>query len=377
MKVLIVDDDADAREFLRTLMASQQHVVEVAVNGKDALQKIRNNLPDLVISDLLMPQMDGFTLCHEIRRDPSLQQIDFVVYTGTYLQPEHEQLAIALGASAFIRKPQEPDHFLQAIENLLSPSQSTESSQNDALTLAYVHTDILVSKLTKTIQKLRAEVGRRSAIESSLLESEQALRTSLIGTVVAFSRTVGVRDPFTAGHQKRVSQLAREIAQQLQLPPKQVDGLRMGAMIHDIGKIYLPAEILNKPSRLNSMEYELVKTHCQVGYDILKDVVFPWPIADIAFQHHERMNGSGYPQGLKGEAICLEARIIGVADVMEAMMSHRPYRPALAREQALAEIRRGSGSDYDGQVVEACENVFQDGSFQFTASSVALRPVLS
>ncbi len=365
MKILIVDDDADAREFLGILLRSQHHLVEAAVDGKEALLKIRANAPDLVISDILMPLMDGFTLCHEIRRDPEWHNLPLIFYTGTYLEPAHEKLAMALGATAFITKPQEPDRLLQVVENILTAGHATIPDLPDDATIARTHTDVVVEKLAEKVQALQTEVARRVAMEATLQESKKILRTSLIGTVVAFSHTVGVRDPFAATHQQRVSRLAREIAQQMQLSPEQIDGLRMGAMIHDIGKIYLPAEILNKPGKLGTVEYELVKTHCQVGYDILKDVVFPWPIANIAHQHHERMDGSGYPQGLGGEEICLEARIVGLADVAEAMMSHHPYRPAHSQEVALAEIQRGSGSEYDAEVAAACLYIFEAGKFSF------------
>ncbi len=373
MNVLIVDDQADAREFLRALLTGQHYAVEVAANGKEALQKIQENQPELVISDILMPQMDGFTLCHEIRRNPDLQHLRLIFYTGTYLEPAHEKLAIALGATAFISKPMEPDHLLQVIDNVMDPTKTPVAAQwpTDDFTLLREHRDVVVEKLAAEVKDLEEEVAKRVAAEAALEENRAFLRTSLIGTVVAFSRTVGVRDPFTAGHQQRVSQLAREIAQQMGLMPEQIDGLRMGTMVHDVGKIYLPAEILNKPGKLSVMEYELVKTHCQVGYDIIKDVVFAWPIADIVYQHHERMDGSGYPQGLKGEAICLEARIVCVADVVEAMISHRPYRPALPLDEALAEIQRGSGSVYDRRIVAACLKVFEKGMFQFISPSSA------
>jgi PAS domain S-box-containing protein/putative nucleotidyltransferase with HDIG domain len=170
------------------------------------------------------------------------------------------------------------------------------------------------------IRNISGHVRAREALE----KSRRQLRASLIGTVVAVSRAVGARDPYTAGHQQRVSQLSRAIAQEMGLDKEQIDGLRLGASIHDIGKIYLPAEILSKPMKLTDLEYELIKSHAQVGYDILKDIEFPWPVAEIAHQHHERLDGSGYPQGLKGDEICLEARIVSVADGVEAISSFAP-----------------------------------------------------
>jgi len=180
---------------------------------------------------------------------------------------------------------------------------------------------------------------------------------------------VEARDPYTAGHQRRVSELAAAIALEMGLPEEQVNGIHLAAMIHDVGKIHIPAEILSKPGKLNDIEFMLVKTHPQSGYDILKGVKFPWPIADIILQHHERMDGSGYPQGLKDGEILLESRIMAVADVVEAMSSHRPYRPALGIMAALSEIDRGRRSVYDPEVVDACLRLFVEKRFAFSSTS--------
>jgi putative nucleotidyltransferase with HDIG domain len=162
-----------------------------------------------------------------------------------------------------------------------------------------------------------------------------------------------------------VSQLSRAIAQEMGLDRERIDGLRLGASIHDIGKIYLPAEILSKPVKLTDLEYELVKSHTQVGYDILKGIEFPWPVAEMAYQHHERLDGSGYPQGLKDDEICLEARIAAVADVVEAISGYRPYRPALGIDAALEEITKHRGVLYDPVVVDTCLKLFREKSFDF------------
>ena len=154
------------------------------------------------------------------------------------------------------------------------------------------------------------------------------------------------------------------IAEEMGLGEQLIQGIRLGAMIHDIGKIYVPAEILNRPGKLSEFEFNIIKTHPAVGYDIVKDIPFNWPIRDMVYQHHERLDGSGYPQGLKGEQIILEARILAVADVMEAMSSHRPYRAALPVEKGLAEITGNRGRLYDAPVVDACVRLVQEGRFQ-------------
>jgi len=196
-------------------------------------------------------------------------------------------------------------------------------------------------------------------------QAEEKLRQSLEGTIHAVASAVEARDPYTAGHQSRVAELACAIGRKMELDTTRIDGLRWGGKIHDIGKIHLPAEILSKPAKLTDTEYELIKTHSQVGYDILKGIEFPWPIADIAYQHHERMDGSGYPQGLKGDEICLEARIMAVADVVEAIASHRPYRAALGIDIALQEITDKRGKLYCPLAVDACLKLFSEDAFSF------------
>jgi PAS domain S-box-containing protein/putative nucleotidyltransferase with HDIG domain len=195
------------------------------------------------------------------------------------------------------------------------------------------------------------------------------LRQSLEQSIQIIADTVEARDPYTAGHQRRVGELAVAIAREMGLPEEQINGIHLAAIIHDLGKIHIPAEILSKPGKLSAIEYMFIKTHPQAGYDILKDVKFPWPIADIIFQHHERLDGSGYPQGLKSDQILLESKIIGVADVVEAMLSHRPYRPALRSEAAMDEIKRGRGSAYDPVIVDICLRLLIDKGFQFSSDN--------
>jgi PAS domain S-box-containing protein/putative nucleotidyltransferase with HDIG domain len=200
--------------------------------------------------------------------------------------------------------------------------------------------------------------------DEALRLSEQHLamaRRNLEQTIASMSKTVEARDPYTAGHQRRVAELAVAIGRRMGLDTDALQGIHLGAMIHDIGKINVPAEILSKPSRLNDMELQMVRTHAKIGYDILKDIDFPWPVAEVAYQHHEHIDGTGYPLGLQREQICLEARIVAVADVVEAMSSHRPYRPGLGHEAAIAEIRDNRGRFYDAAAVDACLGVFADG----------------
>jgi HD-GYP domain-containing protein (c-di-GMP phosphodiesterase class II) len=175
---------------------------------------------------------------------------------------------------------------------------------------------------------------------------------------------VEARDPYTAGHQTRSANLAHGIATEMGLPQEKIEGIRIAGSIHDIGNLSIPAEILSKPSKLTNIEFSLIKEHTMKGYEILKDVEFPWPLAEIVYQHHERMDGSGYPRNLKGDDIMIEARILSVADVVEAMASHRPYRASLGIHAALDEIEKNRGILYDMNVVDACLRLFREKGFQ-------------
>ncbi len=207
------------------------------------------------------------------------------------------------------------------------------------------------------------DISRRVRTEAELRDSIIKMKKNLYDIINALSLAIESRDPYTAGHQKQVSRLAETIARTMELPDFTVEGIRLAALVHDVGKIQVPAEILAKPGRLAEPEYLLVQNHPMVGYDILKDIDFPWPIALIVKHHHERIDGSGYPDRLKGGQIMLEARIIAVADTVEAMASHRPYRPALGIEKSMMEIHERSGTWYDPDVVSACESIFSGGSF--------------
>jgi len=200
--------------------------------------------------------------------------------------------------------------------------------------------------------------------EDELRQTIEKLRKVAGATVHAMSQTVEVRDPYTAGHQKRVSNIARAIATEMMLSPEMVEGIRMAGNIHDIGKISVPAEILSKPGSLTEIQFALVKAHPKTGYEILKGIEFPWDIARIVLQHHERIDGSGYPQGLIGDDILLEAKILAVADVVEAMSSHRPYRPALGVGKALDELSSKKGKLYDPRVVDAFEKALKAGDVE-------------
>jgi len=191
------------------------------------------------------------------------------------------------------------------------------------------------------------------------------LQTNLEDTVRAIATIAEMRDPYTSGHQTRVADLAAAIARQMGLPEEQVHGIHLAGVVHDLGKIRIPAEILSKLGKISDIERSLIKVHPQAGYDVLQGIDFPWPIAQMVLQHHERLDGSGYPQGLKGDQIIIGARILAVADVVEAMSSHRPYRPGLGIEAALDEITKQRGAYYDSRAVDACLALFREQGYSF------------
>jgi PAS domain S-box-containing protein/putative nucleotidyltransferase with HDIG domain len=208
------------------------------------------------------------------------------------------------------------------------------------------------------------DITEHRQAEQRIAETLNRLRVAMGGIIQVVSATVETRDPYTAGHQKRVANLARAIAREMGLSEDRVDGLRTACVIHDLGKISIPAEILSKPTKLSEIEYKLIQAHSQRGHDILQGIDFPWPVAEMVLQHHERMNGSGYPKGLKGENILLEARILAVADVLEAMASHRPYRPTLGMDAALEEIEKNRGILYDPVAADTCLKLIREKGFR-------------
>jgi response regulator RpfG family c-di-GMP phosphodiesterase len=260
-------------------------------------------------------------------------------------------------------------HFVgQTFEHLIIPGKPTEL-------------DIIIGDGKSVVAEMRVmetewegkkaylaslrDITNRKRMQQRLQRSLDNLKEVMDGTIRAMALAVEMRDPYTSGHQHRVAQLAQAIAEEISLPPDTVEGVYMAASIHDIGKISLPAEILSKPLKLTEIERKMIQAHSKVGYDILNGVDFSWPIAQIVLQHHERMDGSGYPHGLGGKEVLIEARIVGVADVVETMASHRPYRPAMGLDRALEEVMKNKGRLYDEKVVNACLILFNEKGFEF------------
>lgn len=324
--ILAVDDTPASLKLLADLLAEEGYQVRAALSGELALNAAINNPPELVLLDICMPGMDGFEVCRQLKANPKTQGIP-VIFVSAISETVEKVQGFELGAVDFVTKPFQREELV-----------------------ARVRTHLEFNRL-------------RNHLEEMVVERTLELRENLLDFVTAIAATIEARDPYTAGHQRRVANLATAIARELQLPAEQIEGLKLAGVVHDIGKIRVPAEILCKPGRLDELEFNLIKRHSLTGYEILKSIKFPWPLAEIVLQHHERLDGRGYPQGLKGEEILLEARILAVADVVESMVSHRPYRAGLGVDTALAEISRNKDVLYDARVVNACLTLFQEQAY--------------
>jgi PAS domain S-box-containing protein len=266
---------------------------------------------------------------------------------------------------------QEParQQILAKLAGALEPFRGFERTylRKDGTTFPVLIQDRLMKDEKGNITGIRCaiqDITDRKQTEEKLQHTLESLRKAFSTTIQVMVSAVETRDPYTAGHQIRSADLARAIATEMGLPQDKIDGIRMAGSIHDIGKLSIPAEILSKPTKLSELEFSLIKEHARQGYEILKDVESPWPLAEIVYQHHERMDGSGYPRNLKGDDILVEARILTVADVVEAMASHRPYRPGLGIDAALNEIGKNRGIFYDKTVADACLRLFREKGFK-------------
>jgi HD-GYP domain-containing protein (c-di-GMP phosphodiesterase class II) len=380
-RILAVDDDSTVRELyegiLRPLKPSPaipNFELTCCSQGDEAVEAVQRSFEEnapyaVAFLDLNMPPgPDGEWTAEEIHNlDPHIHTVVVTGYRSTNTASPDRQPRFSDNL-LYLQKPFHPREIIQFATALSIKWQA----EKQLLTLQAELENLVeerTAKLVKSIKLLKIEVENRRRIQLELEQSFETIKRAMHSTIQAISMTVEKRDPYTSGHQQRVADLTKAIAQELKLPADQIESIYMAAAIHDIGKISLPAEILVKPIQLSNIEISLIQAHAQAGYDILKGIEFPWPIADIVLQHHERMNGSGYPQGLAGDKILFEARIIGVADVVETMASHRPYRPSIGTDKALEEIAKNRGVLYDPLAVDACLTLFNDKKFKFPSQS--------
>ncbi|MDW7658807.1 MAG: response regulator [Bacillota bacterium] len=339
--VLIVDDEKSIRETFKAFILSEGHQVQIACDVKTALALMRQEPPDLIITDIIMPRISGMDFLNQIKKiNPD---VPVIVMTG---EPtvETAQQSVSSGAFDYLMKPINKMTLLAAVSKALEH---------------------------KRLLDVKKDLEEENRIHREQLEQLVRIRTSALmetinATITMISMIVEQRDPYTAGHQRKVGNLAAEISIRMGLSNDIVESLYVAGYLHDIGKVSVPAEILSKPGKLNLAEFEIIKSHVTYGYDVLSKVSLPWPIADIVCQHHERLDGSGYPNRLKDAELKIESKILAVADVIEAMTAHRPYRPSLGIDIALAEIKKNSGILYDPAVSAAAIDLFEEGHYQFS-----------
>ena len=380
-RILAVDDDSTVRELyegiLRPLQPSPaipNFELTCCSQGDEAVEAVKRSFEEnapfaVAFLDLNMPPgPDGEWTAEEIHNlDPHIHTVVVTGYRNTNTASPDRQSRFSDNL-LYLQKPFHPREIIQ-FATALSIKWRAEKQLLTLQADLENQVEERTAKLVKSNRLLKIEVENRKRVQLELEHSFETIKKAMHSTIQAISMTVEKRDPYTSGHQQRVADLTKAIAQELKLPADQIESIYMAAAIHDIGKISLPAEILVKPIQLSDIEISLIQTHAQAGYDILKGIEFPWPIADIVLQHHERMNGSGYPQGLAGDKILFEARIIGVADVVETMASHRPYRPSIGTDKALEEIAKNRGTLYDPLAVDACLTLFNGKKFEFPSQT--------
>ena len=346
-KVLVVDDEKAIRRTFSTFLGAAGYEVDTAENADAAETLFRAKEFDVILSDIILPGLNGVALLAKIK--VATPRTLVVMMTG---EPTAETAAASLrdGAVDYLFKPCTKEAVLRSVGNACKiRTLNDEKARLEAENLRYRERmeDLIIDRT------------------SALQERESRLERVMDGSVEAISSAIEIRDPFTAGHERRVARLAAAIARRLGISETQERGIEITGFLHDIGKIAVPAEILSKPGKLSECEFVIIKTHPQVGYDILRKIDFFWPVADATLQHHERLNGSGYPHGLKGSQIILEAQVLAVADVVEAMSSPRPYRPAMTIELVIEQVTKGCGTLFDANAANACCELIRSENFRF------------
>ena len=328
--VMVIDDDDSVLKTTTLILEEEGYQIEAFSTGKEAIDIFNKDIHAVVL-DINMPDMTGLQVFKEIKSiNP---YVPIIFHTGTAaMRDERRDLRRQFRPHAYVQKG-DPEQLMDTV-------------------VSAVESYRIIVRNVKLSESLYKE----------LKKSTDKIKTNIEGTIHAMAMTVEMRDPYTAGHQRQVADLASAIAVKMGIPREQRDSIHLAGTIHDIGKMQVPTEILSKCGKLTELEFDMIKTHSQAGYDILKTIEFQWPIAEFVLQHHERMDGSGYPSGLKGESILIEARILSVADVVDAIVPHRPYRPALGIEKAQEEILDNRGIVYDSNVVDACLSIISENN---------------
>lgn len=332
--VLIVDDNSTNIDLLVNTL-KDEYRLGIAKNGPKALEYAGKFMPDLILLDIMMPEMNGYEVCTHLKESGETADIP-VIFITAMAEARNKTYGFEVGGVDYITKPFHAAEVKARVRTHLS------------------------------LKSMREELNAQNLIlEQKVEQKTSQLRDMFHATVNAMSHAAEIRDPYTAGHQQRVSQLACAIAMKLGMSDNQISTIKYAGILHDIGKIRIPVSILTRPGKLLDAEIKMIRIHPKVGYDLLKPIPFPWPIAEVVYQHHEKLDGSGYPRRLTSQDILPESKIVTVADVTEAEMSYRPYRPALGLDVALKDISTNRGIHYDPDAVDACLELFEKDSFSF------------
>ena len=336
--VLIVDDNPTNIDLLVNTL-KEDYRLGVAKDGVKALEYTNKYLPDLILLDVMMPEMSGYDVCDSLKKVPETASIPVI--------------------------------FITALDNIEDKTRGFRAGGVDYITKPFHISEVTARVKTHlSLKMMREELNAQNVIlEQKVGEKTKELKQMLKATIHTMALTVEIRDPYTAGHQHRVALLACAIAKKIDFSDKQIRTIDIAGNLHDIGKIRIPTSIINRPGELLEIEYEMLKIHARVGYDILKNIPSPLPFAKVVLQHHEKLDGSGYPQGLTGDEILPEAKVLTVADVTEALSSFRPYRPAKGIGVALEEILKHKGTWYDPDIVDACHELFLKEKFDYKKTS--------
>ncbi len=347
-QILIVDDEKSIRTTLKIFLEREGYVVDTAENTVVALDLFDQNAYDLVLTDIIMPKVTGVELLEKLRH--RAVDVPVIIMTG---EPTVDTAITAVKAGAFdyVRKPLTKAILLKVVNEAMHVRGLMEHKKRleEENQIYQHHLEAVVSKRTEALVK------------------------TIQSTISVMSCMMELRDPYTAGHQRKVGNLAATIAREMGMTDRVIDGIRVTGYLHDIGKIAVPLEILIKPSKLTRLEFDMVKEHTNSGRLLLQNIGLSIPVAEVVWQHHERIDGSGYPRGLKKEQILMESSILAVADVVEAMTSHRPYRPGLGLETALKEIETKRGREFEADVVDACLTLFRRKDYQIEDQFVHTR----
>lgn len=369
-RVLLADDQESIRHLVAATLGGDQFELSYATNGREALERAVREHPHLVLLDVSMPLLDGFEVCRRLKRRSSTEDIK-VLFLSALASDEDRRRGLALGADGYIVKPFSPLYLLQTVQRLLDEGPSSDwrcdfEAQREFRPIEFVTATLSnpaptspapVSSLESRVAELERSERQLLIYAEELNRAYRELQSTYFSTLQALAAAIDARDPYTFGHSQRVSYYSVEIAKLMGLESSAIEVIRRAALLHDIGKIAIPDSTLRKPGPLSAAEWAEMKRHPEIGEQMVGDLRFLQEAAPFIRCHHERWDGRGYPDGLSEEAIPLGARILSVADAFDAMTSTRPYRPALALDEARAEAERGRHRQFDSRVVDA----FQDG----------------